>query len=115
MIAPLPDGYTAEAPRQTDGTFMITRPGNTPVIQNIIQLALPNLALATRKNRDFVVNSVSPELPLKIKLYTTDTNPAYFGTSKRDPAYHTLDPNNAGGLRFDFRGVDTDIISNFAL
>jgi hypothetical protein len=73
----------------------------------MLQLAMPNLVVSTRKNRDFIVSSTSLELPLKIKLFATDIKPAYFGTSKRDPAYHTLDPNNSGGLRFDFRGVNT--------
>jgi len=73
-----------------------------------LELALPYLTRSSRLNRDHIVSSNSPELPLRIKLFATDALPTYFGTSKRDPEYHTLNPRNSGGLRFDFRGINTN-------
>ena len=51
--------------------------------------------------------------PLQIKLFSTDDNSQIkkFGTSKVDARYHTLYARNAGGLRFDLRGVKTDLIA----
>ena len=61
---------------------------------------------------DHVVTSVVRQLPLRMKLFENDANVKKFGTSKKDADYHTLYSRNAGGLRFDLRGVETDNINN---
>lgn len=61
---------------------------------------------------DHVVTSVVPQAPLRIKLFEKDSTPKRFGTSKKNADYHTLYSRNAGGLRFDLRGVDTDSIAS---
>lgn len=85
----------------------------TTITESITTLAPP--FILTNALSDHVISSANPELPLKIRLFEKDASPSYFGTSKRDKAYHTLDPNNSGGLRFDFRGVATKLIDNFGL
>ncbi len=111
-ISPVTTGRTGttrtwadNTPRQNIEDFSPPTAPNTTI--KIVELGLPYLTDSTRRNRDYAVSSVSPEIPLKIKLFATDALPKYFGTSKRNPAYHTLDPNSSGGLRFDFRGVKT--------
>lgn len=74
---------------------------------HIIKIALPNLHTNTHKNRDYIINAVGATLPLNIKLFAGDLTPKKFGTSQRDPEYHTLNPKNLWGLRFDLRDINT--------
>ncbi len=66
-----------------------------------------------KKHNDNVIISGDIQNPLQIKLFSTDDNSQIkkFGTSKVDARYHTLYARNAGGLRFDLRGVKTDLIA----
>lgn len=80
-----------------------------------ILLALPFINVdshtKTSSKEAYAVSSKSGDIPLKIKLFPTDNTTKNFGTSKKTGTdagkYHTLYARNAGGLRFDLRGVDT--------
>ncbi len=78
-------------------------------------MGLPVLNSSTHLNRDHVVIGTVPQAPLRIKLFEKDSTPKRFGTSKKDANFHTLYSRNAGGLRFDLRGVSTMAIASLLI
>jgi len=78
-----------------------------------IGIALPFIDISTGGATDFrdayAVSSGSAQNPQKLKLFPTDAEGSIrkFGTSQENPSFHRLSSRNAGGLRFDLRGVDT--------
>jgi len=77
--------------------------------QNADGTFTPNLRLPFRQLNETtnkVIISANEQTPLQIKLFPTDLATKQFGTSKKNLAFHTLSSRNAGGLRFDLRGVD---------
>jgi hypothetical protein len=55
---------------------------------------------------DYVIVSNHNELPLQIRLFDNDTIPRGFGTSQKDPNFHSL-ASYGGGLLFDLTKKDT--------
>lgn len=53
----------------------------------------------------YVIVSENTHIPLKIKLFTEDTEPRRFGLSQKNPDFHIL--TNFGGLLFDLTNRDT--------
>jgi hypothetical protein len=63
------------------------------------------------QREDYVVISANDKNPLQILLSPTDDDTKKFGTSRINTNFHTLYSRNAGGLRFDLRGVDTNAMA----
>ncbi len=97
--------------------FDITPPGGSPQIDIVGDTAALEPPFSIDPFRDHVVISAVPELPFKIKFFPQDGATKNLGTSKIDNTYHTLYSRNAGGLRFDLRGVNTTSgsMTNFKL
>lgn len=92
----------------SNGNIFDTTTGGSPQIVINGDTAALEPPFSIDPFRDHVVISAVPELPFKIKFFPQDGATKNLGTSKIDNTYHTLYSRNAGGLRFDLRGVKTN-------
>ncbi len=76
----------------------------TPGTDKIIEITMPQIERGNPG--DYVVISNHNELPLQIRMFDTDTTPRGFGTSQKDPSFHSL-TSFGGGMLFDLSKVDT--------
>lgn len=70
----------------------------------ILEVAVPQINPSTPA--EYVVISENTILPLQIRLYEKDTDPTWFGTSRKDPRYHELH-RYGWGMLFDLSGLNT--------
>jgi hypothetical protein len=81
----------------------------TPSITNNVSpgaSAKVSTTIHTETSGIFATVNRNSAVPLGLKLYENDNEPALFGTSKINPANHTLPA--FGSLTFDMTGVDTN-------
>lgn len=76
----------------------------SPGTNKIIEINMPQID--TRNPGDYVIISNNTELPLQIRMFDTDSAPRGFGTSQKDPSFHSL-TSFGGGMLFDLSRQDT--------
>jgi hypothetical protein len=69
-----------------------------------IDIAMPNMD--TTDTGDSIIISEHSELPLQIRMFPQDTSPRGFGTSQKNPNFHSL-AEYGGGMLFDLTNKDT--------
>ena len=75
-----------------------------PGVARSIDIAMP--LLSATDTGDYVVISNYKELPLQINLFERDSTPRWFGTSQKNPSFHSL-TQYGGGMLFDLSKIDT--------
>lgn len=75
-----------------------------PGISRSIDIKMP--LLSTTDTGDYVIVSNHNELPLQLNMFERDTAPRGFGTSQKNPNYHSL-AEYGGGMMFDLTKRDT--------
>lgn len=75
-----------------------------PGTDKIIEINMPEIE--TGDPGDYVVISNHNELPLQIRMFDTDSAPRGFGTSQKNPNFHSL-ASYGGGMLFDLSKIDT--------
>jgi len=69
-----------------------------------IDIAMPNID--TSDTGDYIIVSEHSELPLQIRMFPQDTNPRGFGTSQKNPNFHSF-AEYGGGMLFDLTNKET--------